>query len=427
MVERGGDCLSWISERSAALREGLEPLVRFDGTQVREGMAQRLKSIWRIINQSRFVYFGIGFLFFFASTAFLFWYWEHDHPAQQGLLDTPLDVVYWWLITCTTVGYGDISPKTPAGKVLVGVMVIVGVSMVTTLVARMGSFFMERRLQLMRGHGQMDHLVDHIIICGWHDDLDGILRSMLDKEPGLLAERIVLVNQIDPERVNALRSRPEFKGLNFVSGDYTDQADLKRAGVERAKSILILTEPREGGADAAALLGVMAVRQLSRKVHLCAEVGEERFVRYMLDAGCDEVIHLASLRRSLAAQIVLAPGTGNIFHDLLDFDEGAYLAIETIPEEYCGKTFADLQQVYAGRPGVMLVGLLENVGNPYEMKRQAIRAAQMAPDIGHLVTQLRGVKEKTPNAPVLCPAPNRIVEPQTCAVVICRCVEEKRA
>jgi voltage-gated potassium channel len=379
-----------------------------------------LKDIRRFFSRNQFISMGAGFLFFFASTAFLFWFLEHDHPDQQGALDGPLDVIYWWLITCTTVGYGDISPKTPAGKVLVGFMVIVGVSIVTTMVARMGSFFVERRMQFMKGHGQMDHLADHIVVCGWHDDLDGILRFILQMGMDLEAGRIVLINQIDPERVNGLRSRQEFKEMNFVSGDFTDQADLRRAGVERAKSVMFLVNPGEAGADSIALLGVMAVRQLSKKVHLCAQVSEERFLQYMLEAGCDEVIHLGSLRRSLTAQVVLEPGIGNIFHDLLDLESGAFMAVEEVPEALHGQTFADLQRVYTERGDALLIGLLENVGNPYEMKQQAIRDAQMAPDISQLVSQLRSVKEKTPHAPVLCPAPDRVIEPRTRAVVIRR-------
>ena len=102
------------------------------------------------------MHFSLGFLLFFLLTSFLFWLFEHDHPAQKDLLQTPLDVLYWWLITCTTVGYGDITPKTPEGKLLVIIVIVVGVAMVTTGVARLGSFFFARRLQSMRGLGRMN-------------------------------------------------------------------------------------------------------------------------------------------------------------------------------------------------------------------------------------------------------------------------------
>lgn len=382
-------------------------------------MHGRWRAIRRFFMTSRLSNLGVGYLLFFLSTTTLFWVFEHGSPAQRGFVDTPLDVVYWWIITCTTTGYGDISPKTQAGRALVTVMVVVGVSMVTTLIARAGSFLVERRLANIRGHGRMDDLSDHIVVCGWQDNLDGILRSILELDSTLASGQIVLLNRADPERVSGLRTRPEFRELQFVSGDFTEQADLRRAGVERARSVMVLSDPHDPGSDASVLLGVMAVRQISRKVHLCAEVCEERFVRYMLEAGCSEVIHLDSLRRSLAAQVVLSPGIGNVFHDLLRYGEGAFLAVEPVPEQFHGRPFGELQAAWAEQRGdLLLIGLLENVGNPYDVKRQALREAQMAPDIGHLVTQLRGVKERTPNLPVLCPAPDRILEPRTHAVVI---------
>jgi voltage-gated potassium channel len=393
---------------------------------VRRGKAGHPRYFLRAIAQSRSSYFAAAFLVFFLSTAFLFWYLEHDHPAQRGNLETPLDVVYWWLVTCATVGYGDIAPKTQAGRMLVGIMVIIGISMMTTLVARIGSFFVERRLELTKGLGNMDPLSDHIVLCGWHDDLDGILRAMLHRDPSLDPGQIVLLTQVNPEWVNALRSRPEFKSLNFVAGDVTDQTDLKRAGVDRARSVMILVDPKASGADSTALLGVMSVRQLNRKAHLCAEVHEERFVQYMLRAGCNEVIHPGSFRRSLAAQSMLSPGVGNVFYDLLNFDQGVFLATEEVSERFVGRPFAELQQTYAGQQDVLLIGLLENVGNPYEMKQQAIRHAQKAPDISRLVAQLREAKEKMPNAPVLCPGPDRLMQPRTCAVVIRRRSTEEK-
>ena len=154
----------------------------------------RFRRVLRSLSRSQAMYLAVGFLVFFATTAYLFWYFEHDDPAQKGVLETPLDVLYWWLITCTTVGYGDITPKTQGGKVLVGLTVIVGVAMVTAGVARLGSFFLERRLALMRGHARMDQLADHIVVCGWHDDLDGILGTMMQMSETLTAEEVVLIN-----------------------------------------------------------------------------------------------------------------------------------------------------------------------------------------------------------------------------------------
>jgi voltage-gated potassium channel len=44
---------------------------------------------------------------------------------ENGFMDIPTSI-YWAIVTLTTVGYGDLSPKTPFGKVLASAVMIIG-------------------------------------------------------------------------------------------------------------------------------------------------------------------------------------------------------------------------------------------------------------------------------------------------------------
>ncbi len=46
------------------------------------------------------------------------------------------DGIYWAVVTMTTVGYGDITPKTPKGKVLTVCVMLVGIGFATLLPRR---------------------------------------------------------------------------------------------------------------------------------------------------------------------------------------------------------------------------------------------------------------------------------------------------
>ena len=122
----------------------------------------------------------------------------------------------------------------------------------------------------------------------------------------------------------------------------------------------------------------------------------------------------------MAAQILVSPGMGNVFYELLRMDKGAFIGFEPIPAALAGRTFRDLQLSYADRSGVVLVGLVENVGNPTQVKREALREAQKTPDVSHLVSRLREVKQVRPHNPVLCPAPDHPLGQRTMAVVVHR-------
>jgi voltage-gated potassium channel len=368
----------------------------------------------------------IALVAFFAGSAWLFWFLEKDHPAQAGLLDTPIDVLYWWVITCTTVGYGDVSPHTQGGKLVVILVVLAGVSVVTTLVARAGGHFLQLRLEQMRGLGRMKARQGHTLVCGWSDDLGNILQTLVTQNSKVSSADLVLVTDQDADRVNALRSREQLGGLVLVSGDFTSPEDLQRASAEGAASVLVLADQREKSPDSKTLLAVMAVRQLNKEAHVCAEVHEQRFVRYVKDAGADELIDPGAFRRAMAAQILASPGMGNVFYDLLRMDTGAFIGFEELPRDLHGKHFSDLQGHYAGRAGALLVGLVENVGNPTQIKREALREAQKTPDVSHLVTRLREVKQVRPHNPVLCPDPDHVLTARSMAVVVYRQAGGKR-
>jgi voltage-gated potassium channel len=49
--------------------------------------------------------------------------------------------VWWAVVTATTVGYGDVVPQTPAGRVLGAVLMLTGLGVVSTLAAAVAAYF----------------------------------------------------------------------------------------------------------------------------------------------------------------------------------------------------------------------------------------------------------------------------------------------
>lgn len=62
-----------------------------------------------------------------------------------------VDALYFTTVTVATVGYGDIHPVTPAGKVLAVVMIVVGVGTFLAAVANATEFLLIKREGQMRG------------------------------------------------------------------------------------------------------------------------------------------------------------------------------------------------------------------------------------------------------------------------------------
>ena len=52
--------------------------------------------------------------------------------------------IYWAVTTMTTVGYGDITPKTPEGKVITITVMLVGIGFATLVIGAIAERFMNR-------------------------------------------------------------------------------------------------------------------------------------------------------------------------------------------------------------------------------------------------------------------------------------------
>ena len=66
----------------------------------------------------------------------------------EGL--SPMDAFYFSIVTIATVGYGDIHPATPQGKLLAIILIVCGVGTFLGVVANATEMFMNRREEEIR-------------------------------------------------------------------------------------------------------------------------------------------------------------------------------------------------------------------------------------------------------------------------------------
>jgi len=61
----------------------------------------------------------------------------------DGPIQTYPDALWWAAATITTVGYGDVFPKTPAGRGIAFLLMLIGISVFGVLTARVAALFVE--------------------------------------------------------------------------------------------------------------------------------------------------------------------------------------------------------------------------------------------------------------------------------------------
>jgi voltage-gated potassium channel len=57
------------------------------------------------------------------------------------------DALWWSIVTTTTVGYGDISPATPIGRIIAIILMIFGIGMIGMLTGTITTYFTNKAPQ----------------------------------------------------------------------------------------------------------------------------------------------------------------------------------------------------------------------------------------------------------------------------------------
>ena len=97
-------------------------------------LLKALKREWPVIAASTFI-----MLLLVVLTASLGYLFEHD--AQPDKFENIPQSIYWAVVTLASVGYGDISPVTPVGRLMTIIMALVGIGIFAVPAAVLSTAF----------------------------------------------------------------------------------------------------------------------------------------------------------------------------------------------------------------------------------------------------------------------------------------------
>ena len=101
-----------------------------------------------IFNSRRLRTILLALIFFIGIFGYLFY-------ASEPQVKTFGDGIWWALVTITTVGYGDITPLTTLGRVVAGLLMLLGLGLIATITAIVSAKFIQNYVD---GHTNDDVL-----------------------------------------------------------------------------------------------------------------------------------------------------------------------------------------------------------------------------------------------------------------------------
>ncbi|MEO1498251.1 MAG: potassium channel protein [Planctomycetota bacterium] len=246
---------------------------------------------------------SLTFLGAFFATAVLAHKWLHGGSW--------IDSIYFFVITVTTVGYGEESTLRAEEKLLtIGIIVVgvVGVGYTVGLIVQsMVEGQINQALGARRMEQEIDQLTGHAIICGY-----GRIGRTIAEE---LTRRNKPYVIIDSDQEVADDATEEEHRL-VVVGDATDEEVLLHAGIQRASTIVIGLR-----SDADNVFLTLTARNLNPTLRIIARGEQAATEKKLRQAGADQVVLPAVIGGRRMAALVTRPNAAEMLEHFTNHEK----------------------------------------------------------------------------------------------------------
>lgn len=280
--------------------------------------------------------------------------------AEQGdeerLITSIPESLYWALVTMTTVGYGDYTPKTGLGRALAMMLMVSGMGVVALFTATIASIFVERRIREGRGLETIK-VRNHVLLCGWNQYAERVLEGLFTAAPTL---EVVLVNELPEATVNEILSRFGRRNLHYIRGDPAIEGTLDRANVQQAESAIVVGDTSHGqgmAADERTTLVTLTLRSMNPNLKVTAEVLDIKNEPHLRRAGAHDTVISGEFNGFLLSSAATAPGLSEVVRQLLSLT-GYELRREAIPKDHVGRPFGDLARMLRQEKGFLILAMV---------------------------------------------------------------------
>lgn len=188
----------------------------------------------------------------------------------------PFDALYLTAMTMTTVGFGDIVPVTPEGKIVAVLVAISGIAAGISTLQAVFNLVISRNLRSQLGLPERRiRMKNHFIICGYGNvGREVAERLKANKENFVIIEK-------NPETVKDLVDQ----GVPVVQGDAEDEGALIKADIAHAKGLIAAMK------DPPNMVTVITARSLNPDLLIISEVEDDKNDGKMRRVGANVTVN----------------------------------------------------------------------------------------------------------------------------------------
>ena len=248
----------------------------------------------------------------------------HDFQTRRCSLSFG-DYIYFMIVTITTVGYGDISPKTEAARIFVSLLIIAGIILVAYATPTISELIESYSLY----SGSYTEITDakHIVVSG-HITAESIkyfLDDFLHADRKDDYTKVLLLNPKEPDHDLKGLIRRYFRRVKYFKGSVLNSRDLERVRVKSASAFVILSPNyclNPESEDESNLMRVVSIKNTCNQAKIIVQVLQLHSLQQIVHIpswhpGIDTAICKSELKLGLMAQNCLCHGISTLLSNLM--------------------------------------------------------------------------------------------------------------
>ncbi len=243
------------------------------------------------------------------------------------------DAIFMIAITLSTVGYGEVQPLSPVGRIVTVFIIIFGITIAGYTAGTFIKMLIEGELSKKFGRNKVQKkilkLKDHYIICGY-----GRIGKLITKELKKHNEKFVVIENDDAQITDL-----ESSGTPYMLLDARDENTLIKAGIMKAKGLVTAVM-----SDADNVFITLTARMLRSDMYILARASDPKNEKKLQSAGATKVVSPYLIGGQRMAQLLVSPTVVD-FIDIATMDDKFGLRIEEAmlrPQSpYIGKTLVE--------------------------------------------------------------------------------------
>jgi len=254
------------------------------------------------------------------------WFDRDGLRQNSGEPVTFADILYFTMITVTTVGYGDIVPVTQQARMF-DTFVVTPIRLFVWLIflGTAYDFLLKGVWERWRMSVIQRRLEGHVVVAGFGTSGSEAVSELIRR--GADPATIVVID----ERATALRTA-EGCGTTVMEGDATRNAALEAARLGKARALVV-----SAGRDDTSILIVLTARRIAPDLPISVVIRSEDNEAIARQAGADVVINPASFAGLLLAGSTHGAHTAEYMADLAASGGRVVLREREVSAEEVGK------------------------------------------------------------------------------------------